>query len=272
MVLVAVVKGERSGETVERALRLLRIEERITKPVMIKVNFITDKTWESGATTDPVVVDALIKFFSPRAERVVVVESDSTSTNADKAAKRTGILDVCSQNGVEFINLSKVQDVVKLDLVDHEALSSVTLPQIVLESYIVNAAKMKTHTDTGVTLGMKNMFGMLPEKSKFKYHLRDISKVIVDVNSVVKADLTVIDGLVAMEGSGPVHGRPIKMGLIVAGRDPVATDAVAARAMGFDPYSIGHIRRAAEKGIGVIEGVEVVGESVESVLRPFKRR
>lgn len=268
---VAVVRGDRGRETVERALVLLRIEGEIPKPVMIKVNFITDKTWETGATTDPVVVDALVKYFKARAERVFVVESDATTTNADKAAFKTGILDICRANQVEFINLSKVKERVRVNVQNPETLSSIVLPKVVLGSYIVDAAKLKTHDQVGVTLGMKNMFGLLPEKSKFKYHLRSIQKVIVDINSVIKPDLTVIDGFVAMEGRGPVNGNPVKMDLIIAGRDPVATDAVAAKIMGFDPHSIYHINRAAEKGIGEMEDIEVLGEAIEGVKRQFKR-
>jgi len=268
---VAVVRGERRTETVERALNLCGIEETISKPVMIKVNFISDKTWETGATTDPVVVDALVKYFKPRTERVVVVESDATTTNAYKAARKTGILDVCRENHVEFIDLSKIGDRVSVNVVNPETLSRVKLPKLALESYIVSAAKLKTHDQVGVTLGMKNMFGMLPEKSKFKYHFRNIQKVIVDINSVIKPDLTVIDGFIAMEGRGPVNGNPVKMDLIIIGRDPVATDAVAAKIMGFDPESIFHIKRAAEKKIGNMNEIEVVGESIESVARKFKR-
>lgn len=268
---VAVVRGERGAETVELALNLCGIEEKISKPVVIKVNFITDKTWETGATTDPVVVDALVKYFKPRAERVVVVESDASTTNADKAALKTGILDLCRENQVEFINLSKVKDRVTVNVESPETLSKVVLPKLVLDGYIVSAAKLKTHDQVGVTLGMKNMFGMLPEKAKFKYHFRSIQKVIVDINSVIKPDLTVIDGFIAMEGRGPVSGNPVKMDLIIVGRDPVATDAVAATIMGFDPNSIYHIKRAAEKKIGDMENVEVLGETIEGVKRQFKR-
>jgi len=268
---VAVVRGERGAETVELALNLCGIEEKISKPVVIKVNFITDKTWETGATTDPVVVDALVKYFKPRAERVVVVESDASTTNADKAALKTGILDLCRENQVEFINLSKVKDRVTVNVESPETLSKVVLPKLVLDGYIVSAAKLKTHDQVGVTLGMKNMFGMLPDKAKFKYHFRSIQKVIVDINSVIKPDLTVIDGFIAMEGRGPVSGNPVKMDLIIVGRDPVATDAVAATIMGFDPNSIYHIKRAAEKKIGDMENVEVLGETIEGVKRQFKR-
>jgi len=111
----------------------------------------------------------------------------------------------------------------------------------------------------------------LSERSKFKYHFKSIQKVIVDINSVIKPDLTVIDGFVAMEGRGPVNGNPVKMDLIIAGKDPVATDAVAAKIMGFDPYSIYPIRRGAEKKIGDMEDIEILGETIEGVRRQFKR-
>jgi len=160
---------------------------------------------------------------------------------------------------------------VRVNVESPEALSSIVLPKIALGSYIVDAAKLKTRDQVGVTLGMKNVFGLLPEKSKFMYHFRSIQKVIVDVNSVIKPDLTVIGGFVAMGGLGPVHGNPVKMDLIMAGRDPVATDAVAAKIMGFDPHSIYRIKKAAEKGIGEMEGIEVLGEAIEGVKRQFER-
>ena len=78
--------------------------------------------------------------------------------------------------------------------------------------------------------------------------MNGISKVVVDINTVIKPALTVIDGFVAMEGRGPTNGTPVKMDLIIAGKDVVATDATAARIMGFDPAEISHIRTAAQKG------------------------
>ena len=88
------------------------------------------------------------------------------------------------------------------------------------------------------------MFGLLPDKLKLKYHAMGISKVIVDINTVLKPQLTVVDGFIAMEGKGPTDGSPVKMDLILAGQDPVATDATCARIMGFDPHQIKHIQGA----------------------------
>ena len=193
-------------------------------------------------------------------------------TNADKAFKATGMADLCDRYGVEHLNLRHVPDKVKIKIPNGNALKDVKVPRIVTESAIVSAAKMKTHMATKVTLGMKNMFGLLPDKLKFKYHAMGISKVVVDINTVLKPHLTVVDGFVAMEGKGPTDGSPVKMDLIVAGQDPVATDATCARIMGFDPHEISHIRGAYQKGLGNIDEVEVLSSRLEDVSRVFKRR
>lgn len=270
--VVAVVKGERGHEPVFKALDLVDYKSALAgyDKVLIKVNFITNKTWDTGATTDPIVVEAIIKKLAALPVKIYVVESDATITNADKAFEATGMKSMCQRNGVEWLNLSHVKDKVTLAIPDGEALKSITVPRIVTESAVISAAKLKTHVDTSVTLGMKNMFGLLPEKFKGKYHLKGISKVVVDINTVLKPALTIIDGFVGMEGKGPIDGTPVQMNLVIAGKDPVATDATACRVMGIDPYEVSHIRRASEKGLGSIEA-QILGEKLEAVTRPFKR-
>ncbi len=273
LAIVAIVKGERGHEPVFKALDLIDYKQALVgyDKVLIKVNFITDKTWDTGATTDPIVVEAIIKKLEALPVKVYVVESDATITNADKAFEKTGMKDMCKRNGVEWLNLRHVKDRVKLEVPNGEALQSITVPRLVTESAVINAAKLKTHLNTTVTLGMKNMFGLLPDKFKGKYHMKGISKVVVDINTVLKPAFTVIDGFVGMEGEGPVDGTPVKMNLIIAGKDVVATDATAARVMGFNPYEIAHIRKAFEKGLGRSEA-EIVGEKLETVKRTFKQK
>ena len=270
---VAIVKGERGHEPVFKALDLIDYKSALTgySKVLIKVNFITDKTWDTGATTDPMVVEAIILKLMGLPISVSVVESDATITNADKAFEKTGMKDMCQRNGVECINLRHLKDKVKIDVPNSEVLGSITVPRIVAESAIISAAKLKTHANTGVTLGMKNMFGLLPDKFKAKYHARGINKVIVDINTVIKPVLTVIDGFVGMEGKGPIDGEPVKMDLVIAGKNVVATDATGCRVMGINPYDIPHLRRASEKGLGSIDDVDVLGEKIGNVAKTFKR-
>ena len=88
---------------------------------------------------------------------------------------------------------------------------------------------------------------------------------------MLKPALTIIDGFVGMEGSGPISGTPVKMNLIIAGTDTVATDATACRIIGINPHEIKHIRWTHEKGLGKIDDVQVIGEKLDAVIRPFKR-
>jgi uncharacterized protein (DUF362 family) len=270
---VAVIKGSRDHEPVHEALDLIDYEKALKgwDRVLVKVNFITTKTWDTGATTDPLVVEAIIQKLQKLPLEVIVVESDATITNATTAFHKTGMAEMCEQNEVEWVNLRHVKERVELRVPGGTALKKITVPRIVAESRIVSAAKMKTHTSTGVTLGMKNLFGLLPDKFKGKYHRKGMHKVITDITAVIKPALTVVDGFVAMEGRGPAGGNPVQMETIVAGRDVVAVDATASRLMGFDPHEIGHIMMAHERGLGEVDSVEVIGESLFNAIRIFKR-
>ncbi len=270
---VALQTGARGYEPVYQALDLINFNNVLKNynRVLIKVNFITDKTWDTGATTDPLVVEAIIHKLQSHSIEILVVESDATMTNADKAFTVTGMKAMCEANNVEWINLRKIQDRTTVTIPEGETLKSITIPTLVLDSAIISAAKLKTHTSTGVTLGLKNMFGLLPDKFKFKYHARGISKVIVDINTVLTPTVTVIDGFMAMEGAGPTRGDPVKMNTILAGTDPVATDATGCRVMNIDPHTIRHIQRAAEKGLGNIDHINVIGGSLNAATRPFKQ-
>jgi len=276
MVDVALVKGPRELETVYKAIELAgglkELAENYSR-ALIKVNFISTKTYETGVTTDPLVVEALIHKAREVFDQVFVVESDASMTNADKAYKITGMKEVCDKNEVAFLNLRREKDKVKLQIPNHETLKTIEVPRIVVDSTIINAAKLKTHSATGVSLGMKNMFGLLPEKMKFKYHLKNINKVVVDINAVLKPKFTIIDGFYALEGPGPTSGKPVKMDLLVAGRDVVAVDATACRVMSIDPAEIYHIRRAYERGFGEMDEakISVVGSRIDEVKRRFKR-
>jgi len=270
---VALVEGKRGLAPVYDALDLIPFEEALEpwSRVLVKVNFITTKDWRMGATTDPVVVEALINRLMDIRKEVYVVESDAQTTNADKAVVASGMQEMLDRVGVDFVNMRHLEDKVKIPIHGCKALEEIQVARIATESGLISAAKLKTHTSTKVTLGMKNMFGMLTTKWKGRFHLMDMDRVIHDVNLVLPPHVVVIDGLVGMEGRGPVHGRPVEMNTIIAGTDPVATDATAARVMGFDPSEVNHIVWSHQSGIGSLNEIEVVGSKIEDVVRPFKR-
>lgn len=269
---VALVKGERSLETVYKALDLVPYREAFNDwdRVLIKVNFITIKDWKTGATTDPIIVEALVHRLRDLGKEVIIVESDAQTTNADKAWVASGMDELGKRLDVPFINMRHVDEKVDVEVKGGRELKKFKVAKIATESGLVSAAKLKTHMSTKVTLGMKNLFGMLTTKFKGKFHIRGMDKVVHDISITIPPQLTVIDAFVGMEGRGPVHGKPVQMDTVIASTDVVAADAVASRIMGFAPERIDHIRWADESGLGTITP-EVLGDSVDSVKKIFKR-
>lgn len=270
---VALIKGERTLDTVYKAFDSIPYANALSDwdKVLIKVNFITTKNWETGATTDPIMVEALVNRLREIGKEVVIVESDAQTTNADKAWVASGMSELGECLDVPFINMRHVDEKIELKVPKGRELKKIKVAKIATESAIISAAKLKTHMSTKVTLGLKNMFGMLTTKFKGKYHVRDMDKVIHDINKTLPPQVTIIDGFVAMEGRGPVHGNPVKMDTIIASVDPVAADSVSAQVMGFKPDEIDHIKWSHETGIGTMTDIELVGETIDSVKRNFKR-
>ena len=147
---VAIVKGERGHEPVFKALDLIDYKSALAgwDKVLIKVNFITDKTWDTGATTDPIVVEAIIKKLEDLPVKVYVVESDATITSADKAFEKTGMNEMCERNGVECLNLRHVKDKVELAIPHGEALKSITVPRLVTESAVISILGSSSRTES----------------------------------------------------------------------------------------------------------------------------
>ncbi len=150
------------------------------------------------------------------------------------------------------------------------------LPKTILGAdLVVSLAKMKTHHWAGATLAMKNFFGIVPGSiygwPKNLLHHQGIDKSIVELNRLVRNTFAIVDGVVAMEGNGPIQGTPVQMSAIVMGRDLPAVDATCARLMRLAPEKIGYLRDAADRGLGNIEeaAIEQRGEKIAALARPF---
>jgi uncharacterized protein (DUF362 family) len=152
------------------------------------------------------------------------------------------------------------------------------VPKVATEATcLISVPALKTHSMTGVTVSLKNVaVGLMAGRvyGFFKYGAphQKIPEWIVDMASIFKIHYTVVDGIWGMEGNGPLNGEPVNMDLIIAGADPVATDAVCTAIMGFNPKNIGHITMAAQNGLGVddLNQITVEGEQVAAVAKKFK--
>ena len=156
------------------------------------------------------------------------------------------------------------------------ALKEYAIPELLVKTdIIISAPIMKTHSMAGVTLSLKNIgIGSATPSvyGQFKMGLphQRLPEVIVDIVDIVGIDYVVMDALVAMEGNGPIDGKPVNMNTIIAGKDPVAVDWVATECMGMKGDSIGVTRLAAKYGIGTYKDVEVVGTPIVQAMRKFE--
>lgn len=247
---------------------------RIPKlPILIKPNLCAESDPAGVATTRIPFIKTVIDLILNEDEDAVIkiVESNSSGKQIKKAFKNLGYTQMertYLENGynVTLINLSKTP--LTTILLEGVSLKRVRLPTILIQpKFFISLANAKTHSLTQITGALKNQFGCLPEKEKYLYH-RVIDKVILDINSVVKPNLCVIDALFGLEGV--LNGRKRKIGIIICGRDPVAVDVILARVMGFTPSKIKHLTLAAKHGLGSLTP-KVIGEALDSVIVKFRK-
>ena len=150
------------------------------------------------------------------------------------------------------------------------ALKKVKVARTSLECTIISVPKLKLHRMATVTLSLKNMMGVLASKGSM--HRGSLSKNIVDLTSVIKPRISVIDGIIAGEGH-ETSGNPVEMNLVIVGTDPVAVDAVGAAVMGVSPCDVKHLVLADKKELGTIdfEKIAVIGEPIDEVKKKFRR-
>ncbi len=168
-----------------------------------------------------------------------------------------------------------LDETTKVDLVRPQSkLSSLYLPNTILGcDLLVSMPKLKTHHWAGATLSMKNLFGVVPGGvygwPKNVLHWAGIPQCIADLHSLFPKTFAIVDGIVGMEGNGPIQGTPRTTGVVVAGASPVAVDATCCRIMGLDPARIGYLQlTAGEQNLGE-ELIPQHGERIESVASNF---
>ena len=176
---------------------------------------------------------------------------------------------------IRFVDLNRDQ-LIRTPLRSHYmGMRSLWLPRTVLEAdFLVSMPKIKTHHWAGVTLSMKNMFGLVPGArygwAKNILHWKGIQESILDLCAAVAVHFVIADGIVAMEGNGPLNGTPRLLRKIVLADDPVAADATCARLMGFEPERIVHIREGSRfLGNASPVLIDQIGEALQTPASPF---
>lgn len=242
--------------------------------VLLKPNIAGPFPPEQGATTHPSVIKAMIQLVKEVNGVPVVGDGPGTILPAFEIS---GITKVAEGEGIEVILFNKNGfEMVKIST--GEQLKEIYFSKDVLDADIViSMPKLKTHALVYYTGAIKNMFGALLADSRKKTHRIDnielFSKALVDIFTIRKPDLAVMDGIIGMEGVGPTHGPVKKVGVIISSTDSVAIDAVSSSIIGYDPMDIPTTKDAYVRGLGngKLEEIEVLGNQLDEVKVDFKR-
>lgn len=252
---------------VYRSLDLLNY--RPTKPissVSIKVNLCYYWDSSTGETTDRRVVSSAIDYIRERWNEkasISIIESDATAVRMKYAFRMLGYEELAAEKGVLLLNLSQEpSERITVSSGDHTFTFSI--PQTILNSDIfLSIPKPKYHI-TGISCALKNQFGCNPIRKKILYHPK-LNEVIIALNKAMKPDIALVDGII-VRGS-----HPKKLGLVLAGTNPLCIDFIVAQIMGLDPYKIGHIKLAIEEKIGEVENIVTTGEKIDDLRREFPK-
>jgi uncharacterized protein (DUF362 family) len=263
-------------EILLRGLKLFHLDVR-DKTIVLKPNLVEFDPLGVINTHPAVIAAALESFRALGAREVIVAEGPGHRRDNEYLLTASGLYDVLKEYDAHYVDLN-YDDVRRVDLrSSFTRLKRLYLPETLFRAdLLVSLPKLKTHHWAAVTLSLKNMFGIIPGAvygwPKNILHWEGIDGSILDINAALQVpQFTVIDGIVGMEGNGPLHGEPRNSGFLVLGDDAVAVDATAARLMKIEPRRIAYLAQAGEF-LGNIgrERIEQIGEKLESHEQDFR--
>ncbi|MHA2229857.1 MAG: DUF362 domain-containing protein [Candidatus Thorarchaeota archaeon] len=218
--------------------------------VLIKPNICGGNPEILGTFTDKNIVDEIVKMVREQGAEPIIADSDMIWTRFQPVAEAQGWPQWAEEANVPLVNLGDTEWV-RFDFGKGSAIGKVPVSRELVDAdVIISIPVMKTHLLTNITIAMKNMYGTFPEENKAKYHRFGIERVVYEVCKAFTPNLTIIDGTVGGEGTGPLSSDPVNSGTIIASNDVVAADAIACTIMGYDPFEVAHIRIADKEGLG----------------------
>ncbi|HKR78624.1 MAG TPA: DUF362 domain-containing protein [Nitrospira sp.] len=246
------------------------------KSILLKPNLVETASGAPHINTHPLVLRGAIEaFLRLGAARVMVAEGPGHRRDTLAVYEESGLADVLTEDRVPFHDLNYITGYDLPNAGRQSRLKTLTFPGLFKEvDWVVSVAKMKTHHWAGVTLSMKNLFGVMPGIyygwPKNVLHHVGIENSILDINATLKPHFAIVDGIVGMEGDGPIMGDPKRVGVLVMGRNLAAVDATCCRIMGIDPYQVSYLERA-DNWLGPVsaESIEQRGEAINSVRTNF---
>ena len=259
------------NETVSGALDVLGYDfGKKVDLVVIKPNLCYYWDFSTGETTDPRVVSAVIDWVRQRIREdvcIFVAEADASAMRTKHAFKMLGYEKLSRTKNVGLLNLSEGEI---LDRNVEVAGEDFVLPvnKMLLDAdLIINVPKLKYHKLAGLTCALKNMFGAIAKPRKYSYHNR-LAKVIVGINKIVKSNIILVDGIIALGKT------PKKLGVIMTSDDALAADYVASRAIGHNPSRIAYLKLGMKEKIGDVNNLNLIENptKLEDIRKEFPKQ
>jgi uncharacterized protein (DUF362 family) len=263
------------GDLIFRGFRELGVNVA-QRRVFLKPNMVEYEPGTAINTHPAAVAGAIAACRRAGAAEVVVGEGPGHRRDIEYLLSSTGLYDRLRDEQVRFVDLN--HDDVKMVPTKswYTNLREVALPVSLLQSdFVITMPKLKTHHWAGMTCSMKNLFGVVPGAvygwPKNLLHVRGIFESILDLTATIQPHLTIVDAITAMEGDGPIMGKPRPLGFIAIGSDLPAVDATCARVIGLDPAKVPYLR-VASSYLGNIDErrIEQRGEPLQRYAARFE--
>jgi len=268
---------ESLAEAIRAGWRSTRPPDVRGKRVVIKPNMV-DVSPDRPIHTDARLIEALILHLGDLGAReIILAEGTSHNRDSEWLFRQSGFEGLAKRRGIALVDLN-YDDLVPVKNANPRAtlLREIHLPETIRTAdVLISVPKMKTHKLAGITLSLKNMFGVLPGMKygwpKNTLHWNGIPLSICEINGTIKTHYSIVDGIVGMEGHGPVMGTAKKVGVLVMGDNALAVDATAARVMGVDPARVDYLAMAQKIKLGSLrrEAIAVAGEKIENIRTDF---
>ena len=240
--------------------------------ILLKPNMVIAKPNSSGATTNPLILDALIEHLvrtSPR--EIIIGESSQIGDDTMEAYRISGIQDVARKWKATLLDFKKDRQI-SLEIPVGKAIKEVLVAETVKNvDYLINLPILKVHSQTKVTIGMKNLKGCIHDKEKSRFHRLNLHQCIVDLNTVLIPDLNIVDATLC-SFSWELGGTPVHLNTILAGKNILAVDIIAASMLGYGLDEIAHLQLAAKAGLGPAnkEEIHIISPKKLKEIQPGK--
>lgn len=275
VILKAKDYGKGLDNLVSKAMDLAGLKPPKRGMVLVKANLLRPCAPKEAVNTHPEFVKSVVKSIRKYNKNIVVGDGVGKT-------RFEGGEEILGNNGTEkaikgLATPKNFDDESVLTNIKNKNFPKIKIAKIVGKAdYIISVPKMKTHALAYITGAVKNHFGYINKDHKALSHAKnwieyDLNEFLLDVYLATKADFSIMDGIVGMEGEGPSSGKPIKSKVILASTDAISLDYVASQIMGYDPKVIPLFNIAQKRGIFEPKDIEIVGENISDVKLNFRK-